>query len=76
MKKNDIAMIVLIAAISTAIAYFVVGSLPFLAAPSESVKVDTIEKYSAQAGEPNPAVFNRDAVNPTVEVTIGDPSRQ
>lgn len=74
MKKNDIAMIVLIAAISVAVAYFVIGSLPFLAAPTESVKVDTIGKYSAEAGEPDERVFNKDAINPTVNVTIGGKS--
>ncbi len=71
MKRTDIAMIILIAAISVGIAYFVVGSLPFLAAPTDPVPVKQIDKYSADAGEPNPAVFNDSAINPTVPVTIG-----
>ena len=71
MKKSDIAMIIFIAAISVMIAYFVVKSLPLLAAPSKPVQVNRIEAYSADAGEPDPAVFNSDAVNPTVNVTIG-----
>lgn len=71
MKKSDIAMIILIASISMMVAYFVVGAIPGLKNANEPVKVKTIEKYSADIGEPNPKVFSKDAINPTIEVTIG-----
>ena len=71
MKKTDIAMIILIASISMAIAYFVVGAIPGLQDASDPVKVKTIDKYSADIGQPDPNVFSSDALNPTVEVTIG-----
>ncbi len=71
MKKTDIAMIILIASISMAIAYFVVGAIPGLQSAGEPVKVKTIQKYSADIGQPDPKVFAQEALNPTVEVTIG-----
>ena len=72
MKKSDIAMIILIASVSVMVAYFVVGAIPALKASSEPVKVKTIEKYDSQVADPDPAIFNKDEINPTVDVTIGD----
>ena len=71
MKRSDIAAIVLIAALSVTVAYFVAGAV--VGTPSsESVKVQTAEPITATIQEPDPAIFNKDAINPTVEVTIGD----
>ena len=71
MKKTDIAMIILIASVSVGIAYGAVSAIPGLKQSSEAVKVKTIEKYQAGLDEPDPDVFNKDAINPTVDVTIG-----
>lgn len=71
MKKSDIAMIILIASISMMAAYFAVSAIPGLKNANEPVKVKTIEKYEADVGEPDPKVFSKDAINPTIEVTIG-----
>lgn len=76
MKKNDIAMIILIASVSVAIAYGAVGAIPGLQHSNESIEVDTIDAYSADITEPDPKTFNKDAINPTVDVTIGDDSSQ
>lgn len=71
MKKTDFAMIVLIASISMLIAYF--GAKAILGDPStESVTVKTIESISPEVTEPDPRVFNENAINPTVEVIIGN----
>lgn len=71
MKKNDIAMIILIASISMAIAYFAISSIPSLKDALNPVTVKTIDRYSPDVAEPDPDVFNAKAINPTVEVTIG-----
>lgn len=71
MKKNDIAMIILIVAVSAAVAYGIVGAIPGLKLSNEPVKVKTIEKYSAEVAEPDPKTFNDKAINPTVDITIG-----
>lgn len=71
MKSTDIAMIILIASISVGVAFAVVSAIPGLKDSSEPVKVKTIEEYSSAIEEPDPAVFNKEAINPTVDVTIG-----
>lgn len=74
MKTSDIAMIILIAAVSVGIAFAAVSAIPGLKAPSKPVTVKTIEAYSSTVAQPDPSVFNKDAINPTVDVTIGNSS--
>lgn len=69
MKKADIAMIILIAAASSLIAYFVASSV-FGGSGSYSEKVKTIEAIDSEVVEPDTAIFNKDAINPSVEVQI------
>jgi len=71
MKKTDIAMIILIAAISVAVAYFIAINIPFLKPPEEGVKVQTMTEISAEVKQPSKDIFNEDAVNPTVKVVVG-----
>lgn len=71
MKKSDIAMIILIASISMIVAYFVVKSLPMFQTTNQPKQVSTFEQISPNVDEPDPEVFNTDAINPTVEVFIG-----
>jgi len=73
MKKSDIAMIVLIAAMSIGVAFLVIGSIPGLNLSStSSEKVKTINRYDAKIDDPDADVFNSTAVNPTVDITIGE----
>ncbi len=69
MKKTDIAMIVFIATISTLIAYFVGNSI-FGNITNQGEQVKTIELISTEVVEPDPAIFNTNAINPAVEVQI------
>lgn len=70
MKKSDIAMIILIASISMLAAYFIANSV-LGDTQNQSVNVKTAEPISATVDEPDPTVFNPNAINPTVEVIIG-----
>jgi flagellar basal body-associated protein FliL len=70
MKKSDIAMIILIASVSMLAAYFAANSI-LGDTKNQSVKVKTAEPISATVEEPDPTVFNPNAINPTVEVIIG-----
>lgn len=72
MKSTDIAMIILIASVSVGVAFGIVSAIPGLKVSNEPVKVKTIEKYTSSVVEPDKRVFNKDAINPTVDVTIGD----
>ena len=71
MKKTDIAMIILIASVSVLIAYFVANALPIFKDGDKAVTVKTAEKIVPDIKEPDTTVFNKDAINPTVEVIIG-----
>lgn len=70
MKKTDFAMIVLIASISVIVAFFATSSL-FGDMSGESLKVKTIESVTSEITEPDPAIFNENAINPVVEVQVG-----
>ncbi len=70
MKQRDIAMIVLIASVSMMIAYFVANTI-FGGLNNQVEKVKTISPISGTVTEPDARVFNKDAINPTVEVFIG-----
>lgn len=71
MKKNDLAMIILVASISALIAYVVCNQIPALKPDTRGVKVPTAEKIQSNVNDPDPAIFNKDAINPTVQTVIG-----
>lgn len=71
MKKSDIATIILIAVLSTLVAYFLANAI--LGDPNEeSVTVEYMNVISSDVEEPDSEVFNAAAINPTVEVIIGE----
>jgi hypothetical protein len=75
MKKNDIAMIILIASVSAMFAYFIGRTL--IGDPeSRAVQVKTVEAISTDVERPDATVFNKNAINPTVEINIGNSSNQ
>lgn len=74
MKKTDVAMVILIAAVSVLIAFFVTKGL-LGSSTTQEVKVKSIESISSTVADPDPAIFNKDAINPAVEVQI-TPSNQ
>lgn len=71
MKRTDLAMIVLIAAASAGIAYFVAHGL-FGTMSTQSVKVKTIDPITSVVQPPDKKIFNSNAINPSVEVNINN----
>lgn len=71
MKRTDIALIVLIAAVSAGIAYFVANSL-LGNMTEQGVKVQTIDPITSVVESPDPKIFNAQAINPSVEVNINN----
>ena len=69
MKKTDLAMIVLIAAVSVGIAY-VVANAVLGGKTEQGVKVKTIDSITSSIEQPDKAIFNENAINPSVEVNI------
>ena len=70
MKKTDVAMIILVASISVLVSYFVAKAV-IGDVRNESVKVKTVDAITDTIVDPDPTVFNKNAINPTVEVIIG-----
>lgn len=68
-------MIVLIASVSAMSAYFV-GRAVVGDPESRAVKVKTVEAISTEVVRPDKTVFNKQAINPTVEINIGNSSNQ
>lgn len=69
MKKTDIAMVILIATVSILGAFFITKGVMGDQA-TEEVKVKTIQEMSTTVKEPDPEIFNEEAINPAVEVQI------
>jgi hypothetical protein len=75
MKKNDIALIVLIVSISLLVSYFVVKAI--IGNPKDQqVSAEVVEPITPDLVQPSNKIFNRDAINPTVVIQIGNPSNQ
>jgi hypothetical protein len=75
MKRNDIAVLILIASITLVLSFLLVKSL-FGSPTALQTKVESVEPISATLQQPPITVFNKDAINPTVLIQIGDTSNQ
>jgi len=71
MSKDNIAKLVLIIAFTLMIAYFV-GQAVLGGRTSKAVDVETAQPISADIVKPEEKIFNENAINPTVEITIGE----
>jgi len=69
MKKTDIAMIILIVSVSVMVAFFVAKSI-LGDVYSGTAKVKIIDKIDSNIVEPDSSIFNKNAINPTVQVKI------
>lgn len=75
MKKNDIAVLILIVAMSLGLAYVLANSL-LGGIKQTSVKVEVVEKIQSSVPDPDPTIFNEDAINPSVEIKIGESTNE
>ena len=71
MKQSNIITVIIIATIGAVASFFACKAL--VGDPDEaSVKFKNIKVISSDLDQPDPEVFNSYAINPTVEVKIGD----
>ena len=64
-------MIVFVAGMSVIIAYFIADAV--IGKPDKKdAKVQTISSIAGSVTDPDKTIFNSDAINPTVKVTIGN----
>lgn len=75
MKKNEIALLLLIIGISFGSSFLLVRSV-IGDAKAKSVDVQTVEKMISEVVEPEARTFRQGAINPTVEASIGAPSNK
>lgn len=68
MKKNDLAAIILIVALSGVVSYFVANAL--IGKPqNDPVQVEQVTPVAPNFPAPDERIFNDKAVDPTVEIT-------
>lgn len=75
MKRSDLALIVLIVSITLVISFLAVKAI-FGEPQKEVVMVEKAEPIAAEVVTPSPKIFNKDAINPTVVIQIGNPANQ
>lgn len=70
MKNSDIALVVLLAAVSIAISYWL-GNMILGDPSNDTYEVPYVSTISAEVKSPDTETFNPSGLNPTVEVIIG-----
>lgn len=75
MKKNDLALIILIVSISLVFSYFVVKLI--IGEPQKAnLTAESVDPITSDIVQPSPGIFNKNALNPTVVIKIGNPANQ
>lgn len=75
MKKSDWALVILIVAVVGIAAYFIVNAI--LPSPTDNLQTaETAPVITSNVETPSDQIFNENAINPTVKVTIGDQGGQ
>jgi hypothetical protein len=74
-KRNDIALLILIVSITLVISFFIVKAI-FGEPQKQAVKVEKVDPVSSDIVQPSSSIFNKDAINPTVVIQIGNPANQ
>lgn len=75
MKRSDIAVIILLVSLSLMFGYFVGGAV-FSKNEPRTEKVQAAEAITAEVQVPDGRIFNEKAINPTVQVNIGESANQ
>jgi hypothetical protein len=71
MKQKDIALIVVVVAISGLISFFVAQYF-FLKPQSKQLKAEFVQPITTDFSRPDSRYFNDKSVNPTQQIQIGD----
>jgi len=74
-KRNEIALILVVVGVVVIATYGLFNTL-FGQAALNPVQVKQTVVISSDVATPDSAVFNKDAINPAVNVTIGNQSNQ
>lgn len=75
MKRNEVALILVIVGLVVLVTYSAANAL-FGQAALQPTNVKKADLIGTSVVTPDPAVFNKDAINPAVTITIGDQANQ
>lgn len=71
MKQKDIALIIVVAAISAGLSFAISGKL-FVTADSKKQTVEVVDVVNTEFKEPDAKYFNSQSVNPAQTIQLGD----
>lgn len=71
MKQKDIALIIVVAAISGLVSFFVAQYF-FLKPESKQLKAEFVQPITTDFNSPDSKYFNSSSINPTQQIQIGD----
>lgn len=72
MKKSDLTAIILIASLSMMVAFFIAKAI-LGDVYNGSATVKTADPISSEIVQPDPSIFNKNAINPTINIRINGP---
>ncbi len=75
MKQKDIALIIVIAAVSAIISFIVSGKI-FVTPENRSQKVEVVDKISTEFGQPSNKYFNDQSIDPVQPIQVGESNNQ
>jgi hypothetical protein len=75
MKRNDMIVLVLVVSLTLVGSFLIIKTL-FGDPKGKLVTVEKFESISSQLEQPSAAIFNKNAINPTVVIQIGSPANQ
>jgi hypothetical protein len=75
MKRNDIALLILIVSLTLVISFLIVKAL-FGEPAQQGVSVEKVQMISGEIRRPSKEIFHKGALNPTVVIQIGNPGNQ
>lgn len=70
MKQKDVALIIIIVAVSATLSFFL--SNKFISSPKHDLKAAKVDEINAEFNYPNNAYFNDKSINPTQLIRIDD----
>lgn len=71
MKQKDILLIAVISIVAGVLSFFV-ANLLFGGAKASKLTYPIVDPIKSDFSPPNTAYFNKDSLNPTKDITIGD----
>lgn len=70
MKQKDIALIIVVVAISGVVSFFVAKAL-FATSKDQHLKAESVQPITTEFAQPSNKYFNAQSIDPTQQISIG-----